>query len=187
MATAIEKTLGDVRSQTELLSKHMVQSSGGNFTLTSFPSSHDVDVAIEATAAEILGWFGSRGYDTDHAANWADLAKQYVAWYNALGAAYRLENAHTGAVFTAQAKSRADGYWRQYQKLQEDLDGGMSFVEIGIPRITSKTLQGSVTGTSLQEKQDSRADTDRQQPFFKRDQFADPTTPAKRPVDTTLT
>ncbi len=187
MATAIEKALGDVRSQTELLIKHMVQSSGGSFSPTTFPSSRDVDIAIEATAAEILGWFASRGYDTAHATTWSDLAKQYVAWYNALGAAYRLENAHTGAVFTAQAKSRADGYWRQYQKLQEDLDNDMSFVEIGIPRLTSKTLQGSVTGTSLQEKRDSRADTDRQQPFFERDQFEDPTTPAKRPVDSTLT
>ena len=148
MATAIEKTQGDVRSQTELLSRHLVQSSGGKFTQTSFPSSHDVDVSIEATAAEILGWFASKGYDTDHAANWDALAKQYVAWYNALGASYRLENAHTGAVFTAQAKSRADGYWRQYQKLQEDLEGGMSFVEIGIPRLSSKLLQGSVTGVS---------------------------------------
>ncbi len=187
MATAIEKTQGDVRSQTELLVKHMVQSSGGTFTQSTFPSSRDVDVAIEATAAEILGWFGSRGYDTDHTANWAALAKQYVAWYNALGAAYRLENAHTGAVFTASAKSRADGYWRQYQKLQEDLDGGMSFVEIGIPRLTSAILQGSVTGVSVQEKKDAHADTDRVQPFFERDQFSDPTSPSKRPVDTTLT
>ena len=109
MATAIEKTEGDVRSQTEVLVRHMVQSSGGKFTLTSFPTSTDVDIAIEASHAEILSWFASSDYDTD-LTNWSDLAKQTVAWYNALGAAYRLENAHTGAVFTAQAKSRADGY-----------------------------------------------------------------------------
>ena len=185
MATAIEKTQGDVRSQTELLVKHMVQSSGGSFSQTTFPSSKDVDVAIEAATGEILGWFASKSYDTAHAANWSDLAKQYVAWYNALGAAYRLENAHTGAQVTENSKSRADGYWRQYQKLQEDLEGGMSFIEIGIPRLSANTLQGSVTGVSQSEKTDARADTDRVQPFFERDRFRDPTIPDTK-VDTTV-
>ena len=184
MATAIEKALGDVRSQTELLSKHLVQSSGGHFTQTSFPKSSDVDDAIEAAHAEILAWFASHDYDIV-LANWSDIAKQYVAFYNALGAAYRLENSHTGALFTAQAKSRSDGYWRQYQKLKEDLASGMSFVEIGIPRLSANVLQGSVTGTSKADKTAARADSDRVQPFFERDGFKDPQT--RDPIPTELT
>ena len=172
MATAIEKAQGDVRSQTELLVRHMVQSSGGKFTQTTFPTVRDVDLAIEAAHAEILTWFSSFDYDTD-LTNWSDIAKQTIAWYNALGAAYRLENAHTGAVFTAQAKSRADGYHRQYIELKKSLTDNMSYVEIGIPRLTSNRLQGSVTGVDEQEKRDSREETDRTQPFFEREQFRD--------------
>ena len=172
MATAIEKTEGDVRSQTEVLVRHMVQSSGGKFTLTSFPTSTDVDIAIEAAHAEILSWFASSDYDTD-LTNWSDLAKQTIAWYNALGAAYRLENAHTGAVFTAQAKSRADGYYRQYVDLKKNILGDLSYVEIGIPRLTANKLQGSVTGVNEQEKRDARAELDKTQPFFEREQFRD--------------
>ncbi len=168
---AIEETAGDVRAQLEVLVRHLATPTGGAFTQNSFPSSADLDTAIEATEAEILAWFASFGYDIV-LANWSVNAKRYIARYNALGAAYFIEMAHTGLVTSPTPGSRAETYYNFYMDLYQKLrDGALSFQDIGVPIIEGKGVKPHFTGGSYDEKQTLKDDTDKVQPLFTRDQF----------------
>jgi len=169
---AIENQSGHTRSQVELLSRHLVRDTG--FTVESVPSIADVDREIDATEAEILTWFASHNYSTDVAADWSAIAKRHVSWYNALGAAWHLEVAHSGAMFSDRASSRADAYFRMYMSLKESLDAGDSFVEVGIPLVSANIAQAAVTGVSKTEKAVLEDNVDAVKPLFTKRQFRDP-------------
>ena len=167
---AIEVNTGDVRSHVELLSHHMI--SGGKFGPDTFPSTKDLDREIDAATREIIGWFAANDYDPDPI-NWSDNAKGYIARYNALGAAYFLELAHTGQMFSATQSSRAETYFRLYMGLKELLDKDQSFVELGIPIIAGNRVQAHFTGGTVNEKKLISDNTAMEQPLFIKRQFRD--------------
>lgn len=173
---AIEKTAGDVRAQTELLVRHLANASGGRFSLNSFPSTTDIDTAIAVTQSEIFAWFAAFGYSTDPTA-WTSAAKEYISWYNALGAGYRVEMAHTGLSFSPAPGTRAETYYNLYIELRKMLEAGLvNFGSIGIPILTGGggNPQMSITGTSYSDKASLEQDADKLQAFFKRDGFKNP-------------
>lgn len=160
---AIEANAGDVRRQTELLTRHLVPE---GFSQESFPSAADRDLAIEVTAAEILQWFSSAGYSTD-LTQWSDNAKAYISRFNAFGAAFFLESSHGGLIFAASPTTRAEAYLRVYQGLRQSLESGANFVTLGIPRVSSpQSLTISATGLSESDKETLESDSDAVRPFF---------------------
>jgi len=167
---AIEKTPGDVLAQTTLLCRHMLAQSGGAFTQTSFPSEADAQLAIDAAEAEILSWLAAFRYSTD-LSSYSDTAKVFLSGYNALGAAYRLEMAHTGLTHSTTPSNRADSYYLLYMDLYKKLESGVLQLDgLGVPR-SSARLSASVTGVSASDKKILEQDADAVQALFKRDGF----------------
>jgi len=171
---AIEVAAGDVKNQVKLLCRHMV--AGGIFAGNTHPTDDDLDDAIETCEGEILTWVASFGGDTDTSL-WPVVARAYLSWYNALGAAYHVELGHTGLSTAAGPGTRAETYYRLYMALYEQLkDGLLDLGDIGIPTDASTTLQASITGVSHADKEVLTSDSDAVQPSFKRDQFKNPGT-----------
>lgn len=168
---AIEVTAGDVKAQVVLLCRHLV--AGGIFSQNSFPSDADLDRNIDAAESELLTWLASEGYSTS-VAGWSATAVTYVSWYNALGAAYRVELAHTGASLANQASTRADSYYQLYMKFWEMLSSGdLDLGALGIP-FSASIVSASITGVSEADKEVLTTDPDVVQPSFSRDMFKHP-------------
>lgn len=168
----IEAEDGHVRRSLEMLSRHLVR--GGEFSQNSHPSDQNLEDAIAETEGEIKQWLSSAGYTTDPA-GWSDDAKRYLAWYNALGAAYRVEQSHTGVSYSRSPSTRAENYWMQYLSLKNDLmSGKLDLTGIGLPLAVGANVQGSVTGVSVSDKETLRSDSDAVQPSFRRTIFRNP-------------
>lgn len=170
---AIESTSGDVLKQVNLLTGHMRTTQAGVGANT-FPSSTDQTTAIDAAAAELKAWLASYGYDVD-ISTWTDVALDYVAWYNAIGAAYRLEMAHTGLLLSPTPGTRAETYYQMYMDFRQQLiDGKIDLSDIGIGTTTEgRGPKISQTGHTLTDKATQEEDTDAIQPFMRRSMYND--------------
>ena len=169
---AIETTSGDVRKQVDMLVGHL-RTSGANFSANSIPSVSDIDVAIDAASAEILAWLAGAGYDVVFA-NWTATATDFIAWYNALGAAYRIEMSHTGLLLSPTPGTRAETYYNMYMDLRTQIqEGKLDFSDIGVPIIESKGAKITQTGRTLSDKLPQETNTDAMQPYYRRSQYID--------------
>jgi hypothetical protein len=169
---AIEVTSGDVRKQLELLVRHMV--AGGTFSENTNPTDSDLDTAISVAEADILTRLAGLGYDTV-VTNWSNNAKNFFSWYNALCAAYRVEQAHQGLSAAPGIPTRSEGYYRQYMDLWTALnEGDLDLVGIGVPQSSANSIQPSLTGVSYTQKAELEDDPDAVLPFFDRTDFTHP-------------
>jgi hypothetical protein len=170
---AIESVAGDVRKQVDLLTGHMRTTIAGPGANT-FPSTSDITTSIEATSAEILAWLASSGYSTD-LGTWTAIALNYVAWYNALGAAYRLEMSHTGLLLSPTPGTRAETYYQMYLDFrQQILEDKIDLSDIGVGTTAeSKGPRISQTGHTQSDKEDQEESTDAIQPWMRRGLYID--------------
>lgn len=169
---AIETTSGDVRKRVDMLCGHL-RVNGANFGANTIPSTSDITVAIDVAAAEILAWLASAGYDTVFA-NWTDTAKDFISWYNALGAGYRIEMSHTGLLLSPTPGTRAETYYNMYMDLRTQIvESSLDLSDIGIPILESKGAKVSQTGHTLTDKLPQEQNTDAMQPLYRRSQHVD--------------
>ncbi len=170
---AIESTAGDVRKRVDMLVGHL-RTSGANFSATSVPSVSDITVAIDAASAEILAWLASEGYDVVFG-NWTVTARDFIAWYNALGAAYRIEMSHTGLLLSPTPGTRAETYYNMYMDLRTQLTvEHLDLSDIGVSTTSeSRGAKVSQTGHSKADKLTQEVDDDAVQPWYRREQHID--------------
>lgn len=169
---ALEYEDGDVERWVTGYIQHLTSADSGDFKSFTTPGAEDVDEAIDVAEAEILSWLAEAGYTTD-TTTYSALALRYLSWYNAVGAAYRLEMYHPGVQFGPGTNTRFDRLHELLMELrQRILEDGIT--GLGIPIITGASLQPIFTGRSHGEKQVMEDDTDAVQPFFKRRSFRHP-------------
>jgi hypothetical protein len=168
---AIELNAGDVENQVKMLVRHLTPN---GISINSKPSQADLDMAIAVVEAEIFQWLASFNYSVT-IADYSDTAKNFLSWYNALGAAYHVELEHTGLVFRPEPATRAEAYYRLYMWLYEQLaEGKLDLVGIGVPVTPGGSAQASITGVSKTDKNLLYENSDAVQPHFKRDQMKHP-------------
>jgi hypothetical protein len=169
---ALEQNDGDVERWVKGYIQHLTSADSGDFKSFTNPGAEDIEEAIDVAEAEIVSWLAEAGYSTDTSA-YPALAKRYLSWYNAVGAAYRLEMYHPGVQFGPGANTRFDRLHELLMELyRRIMEGGIT--GLGIPVSAGASIQPLFTGGSHTGKQVQEDDTDAVQPFFRRRSFQHP-------------
>jgi len=180
---AIEKDVGDVNRWVESYVSHLTSQTSGEFRTHTRPGAEDIASAIETAASEILTWLGGAGYSTD-SSTYSSLVRDYLSYYNAIGAAYRLELMHPGLGFGNNPNSRWKEFYEILQAFRQSLmEEGLSGVDLSTP----DALRASFTAERVTDKRARREDTDLVTPLFRRDMFKHPLlseTPPPDPLST---
>ena len=163
-----EKDSGDILSMVSMLERHLIRE--GKFDSSSKPSLEQVEEALEETEQEIFIWLAAEGYSTD-IADYSNLAKQFIAWYVALGVAYRLELSQPGIQSSARGNSRWKVLYQQYIGLK-DIIAGSALTRLGV--IQTRTARSVLTGVSISDKAELTSDSDAVQPQFTRELMRNP-------------
>ncbi|KKN68672.1 hypothetical protein LCGC14_0448630 [marine sediment metagenome] len=163
-----EEDNGDVLKMVTMLERHLVK--GGTFDSSSTPSIEQAEEALSETEAEMFAWLGGSGFSID-IADYPVAAKKYLAWFAALGIAYRMELSHPGIQSAPRGNSRWMVLKDQYETLQDILKGN-TLDRLGVVR--DRETLGVITGVSHDEKETLSTDTDAVQPAFTRDGFRHP-------------
>src|SRR3989304_8351889 len=165
---SFEKDSGDILSMVSMLERHLIRD--GEFDSTSKPSIEQVEEALEETEQEIFIWLAAEGYSTD-IADYSSLAKQFIAWYVALGVAYRLAFSQPGIQSSARGNSRWSVLYQQYTGLKDLINGG-ALTRLGVTQtITARSI---LTGVSIADKATLTEDSDAVQPQFTRELMRNP-------------
>jgi hypothetical protein len=167
---ALEKDAGDVSRWVESYVSHLTSQTGGEFRTLTRPGAEDLSEAIETAASEIISWLAEAGYSANPA-TYSDLALSYLSFYNAVGAAYRLELMHPGLGFGNNPNSRWENFYNILQDLRKRImDEGVAGIGIAI----AATMQGQFTSESDAAKQLRTDDIDKTKPLFTREMFRHP-------------
>ena len=158
-----EEDDGDVLKMVTMLCRHLVK--GGTFDSTSIPSIEQVEESLSEAEAEMFAWLASCGFSIT-IADYPVAAKKYLAWFAALGTAYRLELSHPGVQSAVRGNSRWMVLRDQYATLRE-VCKGTALDRLGVVRNREST--SIITGVSHDDKETLSADTDAVQPAFTRD------------------
>lgn len=163
-----EEESGDVQKMVQMLERHLVK--GGTFDSNSTPSLEQLEEALDETEGEMFAWLASCGFSTS-IADYPDAAKKYLAWFAALGTAYRLELSHPGI----QSNPRGNSRWKvlkdEYEGLLKVCEGP-ALDRLGVTR--SVEALSVITGVSVDDKSTLEEDTDAVQPAFTREMMRHP-------------
>ncbi len=163
-----EEDSGDVLKMVSMLERHLVK--GGTFDSSSTPSIEQVEEALQETEGEMFAWLAGCGFSitiTDYPV----ASRRYLAWFAALGTAYRMELSHPGIQSAPRGNSRWMVLKSQYETLQ-DICKGNTLERLGVVR--NREALSVITGVSHNDKETLSTDTDKVQPAFTRDGFRHP-------------
>ncbi len=163
-----EEDNGDVLKMVTMLERHLVK--GGTFESNSIPSLEQVEEALSEAEAEMFAWLGGCGFSVD-IADYPVAARKYLAWFAALGTAYRIELSHPGLQPNPRGNSRWAVLKKEYQTLK-DICEGLSLDRLGVVR--NREALSVITGVDHADKETLSTDADKVQPAFTRDGFRHP-------------
>ena len=163
-----EENSGDILKMVAMLERHLAKN--GVFDSTSSPTLEQVEEALSESEGELFAWLAEAGFSI-LIADYPVAAKKYLAWYAALGTAYRLEISHPGQ----QANPRGNSRWQvlktEYMSIKEQLKSP-ALDRLGVTR--SYIAKPVITGVSLDDKALQQDDTDAVQPHFTREMLRNP-------------
>ncbi|KKM83251.1 hypothetical protein LCGC14_1311360 [marine sediment metagenome] len=163
-----EENSGDILKMVSMLERHLIK--GGTFNSTSIPSLEQAEEALSEAEAEMFAWLAGGGFSIS-IADYPVAAKKYLAWFAALGTAYRLELSHPGIQSSPRGSSRWQVLKGQYETLQKVCEG-LVLDRLGVVR--NRGTLSVITGVSHDDKEILSTDTDAVQPAFVRDIFRHP-------------
>ena len=163
-----EEDAGDILKMVAMLERHLVK--GGTFDSTSTPSIEQVEESLSETEAEMFAWLAACGFSIA-IADYPTAAKKYLAWFAALGTAYRLELSHPGIQSNPRGNSRWMVLKDQFETLIKICEGP-SLDRLGVVR--DREAISVITGVSHDDKETLSTDTDKVQPAFIRDLMRNP-------------
>ncbi len=163
-----EENDGDVMKMAVMLERHLVK--GGTIDSNSVPSIEQFEEALSEAEGEMFAWLAGCGFSTD-IADYPVAAKKYLAWYAALGVAYRVELSHPGIQTSARGNSRWQVLQGQFERLIKVCEGN-TLDRLGVVR----DVEGLpvIIGVSHSDKANLGADTDKVQPLFAKDMMKHP-------------